>query len=306
MSTFDKGNIFNIFGYAGYVSIISTGIILRPGYTHNIKNRSSQKYQEYISYMKKLKKKKNVGLALGGGVVLGAAHIGVLKAIDEFNIKISHIAGTSIGALIAALYAFGKSWENIKSIALELGWFDISGLSLSKYGLLSNKNVGKIITDTLGDVKFEDSNIPLAAIATDISTGNKVVLTKGRVADGVMASTCIPGVFLPVEINGELLVDGGIIENIPTATVAKMGAKVIVGVDLNSKNSHKKPENIVEILINAFDYTLMNASRLQTKDADFLITPDLSSFNLIDIDQVPDLIEKGYEDTKALFAEIVR
>ena len=208
MSTFDNGNIFNIFGYAGYVSIISTGIILRPGYTHNIKNRSSQKYQEYISYMKKLKKKKNIGLALGGGVFLGAAHIGVLRAIDEFNIKISHIAGTSIGALIAALYAFRKSWEDIKSIALELGWFDISGLSLSKYGLLSNKNVGKIITDTLGDVKFEDSNIPLAAIATDISTGNKVVLTKGRVADGVMASTCIPGVFLPVEINGELLVDG--------------------------------------------------------------------------------------------------
>jgi NTE family protein len=161
--------------------------------------------------MKKLKKKKNIGLALGGGVVLGAAHIGVLKAIDEFNIKISHIGGTSIGALIAALYAFGISWKDIKSIALELGWFDITGLSLSKYGLLSNKDIGKIITDTLGDVKFEDSNIPLAAIATDISTGNNVVLTKGRVAVGIMASTCIPGVFLPVEINGELLVDGGIV-----------------------------------------------------------------------------------------------
>jgi NTE family protein len=256
--------------------------------------------------MKKLKKKKKIGLALGGGVVLGAAHIGVLKAIEEFDIKISYLAGTSIGAFIAALHAFGKTWEDIKTMALELDWFDMSSLSISKYGLLSNKNIGEIIIENLGDVTFEDASIPLAIIATDITGGDKVVLTEGNVAKSVMASTCIPGVFHPIDIQGKLLVDGAIVENVPTTSVREMGAEIVVGVDLNVKNRSKKPENIVEVLINAFDFTLMNASKLQTEGADILITPDLSAFNPIDLSQVPDLIEKGYEDTKVLFKKIVR
>jgi NTE family protein len=95
--------------------------------------------------MNKLKKRKKIGLALDGGVVLGAAHIGVLKAIEEFDIKISYLAGTSIGAFIAALHAFGKTWEDIKTMALELDWLDMSSLSISKYVLLSNKNICEVI-----------------------------------------------------------------------------------------------------------------------------------------------------------------
>jgi NTE family protein len=273
--------------------------------SHNPKNCHSNRPQK-IPTMKKLKKKKKIGLALGGGVVLGAAHIGVLKAVEEFDIKISYLAGTSIGALIAALHAFGKTWEDIKTMALELDWFDMSSLSISKYGLLSNKNIGAIIIENLGDITFEDANIPLAIIATDITSGDKVVLTEGNIAKSVMASTCIPGVFHPIDIQGKLLVDGAIVENVPTASIREMGAEIIVGVDLNVKNRCKKPENIVEVLINAFDFTLMNASKLQTEDADILITPDLSAFNPIDLSQVPDLIEKGYEDTKVLFKKIVR
>jgi len=256
--------------------------------------------------VKKLKRKKKIGLALGGGVVLGAAHIGVLKAVEEFDIKISYLAGTSIGALIAALYAFGKSWEDIKAIALELDWFELSSLSISKYGLLSNKKIGKLITDNIGDVKFQDAKIPLAIITTDIASGKKVVITEGSVAEGVMASTCVPGVFQPVEVNDKLLVDGAIVENVPTNTLHEMGAEIVVGVDLNTKHNIKRPENIIDVLLNTFDYTLMNASKLQTEDADILITPDLSSFNLIDLEQIPDLIDKGYEDAKELFVKIVR
>jgi NTE family protein len=273
--------------------------------SHNQKNCHSD-HPTNIPTMKKLKKRKKIGLALGGGVVLGAAHIGVLKAIEEFDIKISYLAGTSIGALIAALHAFGKTWEDIKTMALELDWFDISSLSISKYGLLSNKNIGEIIIKYLGEVTFEDANIPLAIVTTDIASGDKVILREGNIAKSVMASTCIPGVFHPIDIQGKLLVDGAIVENVPTTTVREMGAEIVVGVDLNAKNRSKKPENIVELLINAFDFTLMNASKLQTEDADILITPDLSSFNLIDRSQIPDLIEKGYNDAKAVLTKIVR
>ena len=243
-------------------------------------------------------KNKKAGLALGGGAVLGAAHIGALKALEEQDIEVTHIAGTSIGSLIAALFAFGKTADEIKEIALDLKWMKITDISISKFALLSNEKLGKVVTEHIGKKNIEDADIPLAIIATNISTGEKVVLDKGPVAAAVMASTCIPGVFEPVEIDDMLLVDGGIKENVPTESVKKLGADYVIGVDLHAKYSNEKPENILDVLINSFHFTLMTASKLQTEEADLVIQPDLSSFNFTDTDQVKDLIKQGYKDTK--------
>jgi|GEM_PF-1949005 len=150
-------------------------------------------------------KNKQIGLALGGGAVLGAAHIGVLKALEELEISIHYVAGTSIGAFVAAFYAFDKTWKEIEEIALKLKWIDISGISLSQYGLLSNE----------------------------------------------------------------------------------------------------KPNNIVDVMVNSFHFTLQASAKLQTKEADLLIQPDLSSFNRSDMDQVEDLIDKGYEDSISILKDIV-
>ena len=250
-------------------------------------------------------KNKQIGLALGGGAVLGAAHIGVLKALEELEISIHYVAGTSIGAFVAAFYAFDKTWKEIEEIALKLKWIDISGISLSQYGLLSNEKLGELITEYLGNKKFKKSSIPLAMIATDISNGKKVILRKGSVAEAAMASTAIPGIFNPVEIDGKLLVDGGIVENVPIQTLNDMGANYIIGVDLNAKHSYEKPNNIVDVMVNSFHFTLQASAKLQTKEADLLIQPDLSSFNRSDMDQVEDLIEKGYEDSISILKDIV-
>lgn len=243
-------------------------------------------------------KKKNVGLALGGGAVLGAAHIGVLKALDEYDIKFTHVTGTSIGAFVAAYVAFGKGWEEIREFASEMKWIDVTGISLSKYALLSNEKLGDLIEEHIGEKDIEDADIPLAMVATDIKNGEKVVLKKGSVAKAVMASTCIPGIFKPVEIDDRLLVDGGVVENVPIKTLKDLGGKKVIGVDLNAQHSYGDPENILDVILNSFHYTMQAAARLQREEADLIIAPDLSEFNRSNMDQVEDLMEKGYKDAK--------
>lgn len=243
-----------------------------------------------------IKIKKNIGLALGGGAVLGAAHVGVLRAIDEYNIRINFITGTSIGAFVAALFAFGKTWKEIESIALELKWMDISSVTLSKYALLSNEKLGELLIKHIGNKNIEDAEIPLAFIATDISNGEKVVLNKGNIAIAVMASACIPGIFKPVEMDGRMLVDGGIAENIPVKTVREMGAKFIIGVDLNAMHTYQKPNNILDIILNSFHFLIQKTDKFQTKKANILLQPDLSKYSGSDTKNVQELMQKGYEE----------
>ncbi|RNA65439.1 patatin [Prosthecochloris sp. ZM_2] len=237
---------------------------------------------------------RSVGLALGGGAVLGAAHVGVLRALDECGISVRAVAGTSIGAFIAALHAFGKSWQEIADVARDLDWFDLSGLSLSQYGLLSNKKMGGIIRDLLGRQVIEHAGIALSLVATDIATGGKVVMEQGDVSSAVMASACIPGVFRPVERNGLLLVDGVLVENVPLSPLQQRETLPVVCVDLMGGHEFSRPDNIVGLLLNAFYSALHNTTALQLESADLVITPDIGRFSLVDTSKVPEIIEAGY------------
>ncbi len=241
---------------------------------------------------------KNTGLALGGGAVLGAAHVGVLRALEEIDFKVNYITGTSIGAFVAAFVAFGKNWREIEEIASELKWFDITRVTLSKYGLLSNEKLGDLIIKHIGDRNIEDSEIPLAMIATDITTGEKVILNKGSVANAVMASTCIPGIFKPVEIDGRVLVDGGIVENVPINTIKRLGAEYVIGVDLNANRKNEKPDNIIDVLLNSFHFIMKQNILFQTEAADLLLQPDLSKYNMANMEHVQDIMDKGYDDAQ--------
>jgi NTE family protein len=237
---------------------------------------------------------KKIALGLGGGAVLGAAHVGVLRALDELSIKADMVSGTSIGSFIAALHAFGKSWQEIRDITFNLDWFDLSGPVLSQYGLLSNRKFGGIITDLLGHRKIEDAPLPLSMIATDIGTGRKVVFRDGDVAKAVMASSCIPGIFKPVEYSGTLLVDGVLVENVPVSPLREDGAETIICVDLLACHRFHQPENIIGILLNAFYSTITNTTAIQTEAVDLCICPDLSGFSLVDTHKIPDIMEAGY------------
>lgn len=241
---------------------------------------------------------KKLGLALGGGAALGAAHVGVLKAFAENELKPAFISGTSIGAFVAAHIAFGVSVERMEEISLELDWLDITAFKLSKLGLLSNKKLGEMIIDELGKVNIEEAEIPLCMIATDLCSGKKVELKKGPLYKAVMASSCLPGIFAPVEWDDMLLVDGFLCENVPISPLRDMGAKKVVAVDLTTNREYKRPKDIIDVLSNTFDIGLNNMIKTQIEEEKTLwIQPKLSAYNKSDTDQTKQLIDEGYGAT---------
>jgi NTE family protein len=241
--------------------------------------------------------KPTVGLALGGGATLGAAHVGVLKAIEEMAIDVHCISGTSVGAFVAALYAFGTSPASIEEEIRGLNWLDISGISFEriKLGLFSNDKLGKSVKKMLGNALISDSEIPLAIVATDIASGKKVELTECAVSQAVMASTAVPGIFAPVEIDGQMLVDGGLVENVPITPLRKIGADLVIGVDLSARRSYRKPDDLIDVLMNSIDVAIDTATRLQTSKADIVISPELSAYSRTDTAQISELVDEGFE-----------
>ncbi len=234
---------------------------------------------------------------MGGGATLGAAHIGVLKALEERSIDVHCISGTSIGAYIAALYAFGVSPSDIEDEVRGLNWLDISSFSFVKlkFGLLTNEKLGDSIEKMLGDVQVKDSRIPLAIVATDIANCKKAVLTQCSISQAVMATTCVPGIFSPIDIDDQMLVDGGLVENVPISPLKDLGADLTVGVDLSAHRSYRKPDDLIDVLINSMDIAIDNATRLQTSDADLVIAPKLHAYSRTDSEQISELVDEGYK-----------
>jgi NTE family protein len=245
-----------------------------------------------------LKETENVGVALSGGAVLGAAHIGALRALDEAGVSIGFVAGTSIGAFVAAMIAAGVSLDDAEKTLLDLDWLDISRIRPSRMGLLSNDKLGDALVRVAGIDAIEDAGIPLGIVATDISNGECVVLTEGDLSLAVRASTCVPGLFIPVEHDGKILVDGGLVDNVPVEAVRNLGADYVIAVDVGRERSYERPDDLVDVLVNSIDIAIDNATRLKSSDADFIITPELSQGSRTDADRIESLIQEGYESTR--------
>jgi len=177
-----------------------------------------------------------VGLALSGGGARGLAHIGVLIVLQQEGIPIDLLAGTSMGGFVAAVYAAGMEPSAIKAEALSLSsprrLWSLIDLVPPRRGLFEGQKVHDYMASFLGDRTFDDLSISLTVIATDLNTGQQVHLNHGRVADAVHATIALPGILAPVERNGQLLVDGGILNNLPTDVARDMGADVVVAVNV--------------------------------------------------------------------------
>ena len=245
----------------------------------------------------------SVGVALGGGATLGTAHIGVLKALVEEEIPIHYISGTSAGALVAACFAFGVPLPRMIEVAHNMSWKKFSTFGRSRLGISSNEPMGTFITDVLGDVQIEDAPLPLAIVATDIEHRTMVILRSGRLRDAVRASTSLPGMFVPVEIDGRLLVDGGLMENVPLTALGEMGATFRIGVHLLASQSTARPRHIVDVISSTFS-TLSSHRDKGLADADFMIEPNTSAFDMMKFKDIEQVIDEGYRAAMAVMPEL--
>lgn len=182
-----------------------------------------------------VKGKMKIGYALGGGAARGLSHIGVLKALEEHGIFPDIIAGTSVGAIVGALYAGGYKPGEIEALVLGLDWKQLLRLvdmTLPRSGLLQGKGVITLLKSVLGDLTFPQLKCAFACVTTDIMNGEQIVLRDGSLIDAVRASIAIPGIFTPVEIKGRYLVDGSLINAVPVSVCRDMGAGYVIGVNV--------------------------------------------------------------------------
>ncbi|QBF29045.1 hypothetical protein EXN22_08715 [Pseudomonas tructae] len=284
-----------------------------------------------------------VGLVLSGGAARGLAHIGVLKALEEQGIKVDAIAGTSMGAVVGGLYASGYKVDELEKLALGIDWqqalsdapprkdvpfrrkqddrdflvkqklsFRDDGSLGLPLGVIQGQNLALLLESMLAHTSdtrdFDKLPIPFRAVATDIASGEKVVFRRGHLPQVIRASMSIPAVFAPVELDGQLLVDGGMVDNIPLDVAREMGVDVAIVVDIGTPlRNRKQLATVVDVLNQSI--TLMTRRNSEEQLAalhrdDILIQPPLSSFGVTDFGRAQDMIDAGYRAARALDARL--
>ena len=254
---------------------------------------------------------KKLGFALGAGGSRGVAHIGFLKAMEEEGIKPDCIAGCSMGSVIGAAYSAGMSFHDMESAVEKLRILDLLMPSSQRGGFFDTKRIRKLLERYIGDVEFSELSIPYRCIAVDMITQSVVEFKEGKVLDGVVASSCIPGVFKPTVMNGMRLIDGGVLERVPYRTAKEMGADIVVAVDvLGWRDCRKEMPTTLGIMFEVYD--LMDNARTKTKREkdkrkkmfDVWLEPALEDMNPYSCKKTLWAIEKGYEIGKAAAPKI--
>ncbi len=241
--------------------------------------------------------RKKTGLALSGGAARGFAHLGVLKVLEENGIPIDFIAGTSAGSFAGGAFASGLKVAEIIEMSRKIGWFKMAGFSYSAKGFLTNAPMGNFIKQNFPFRKFEDLPIPFAAVACDLETGKSVVLKdSGDLPFAIRASCAIPGVFMPLEDEkGRKLIDGGVVAPIPTKAVRKMGAEIIIAVDVLACGATYwgTPSTLLGVFFQSALMLLRAASKAQHYRADVVIIPQIAHLRPDEIGKIDEFIEAG-------------
>jgi NTE family protein len=246
-----------------------------------------------------------LGVALGGGFARGLAHIGVFKVLEEENIPVAFIAGTSVGSVIGAAYASGISAKELEEVASLVRFKDFSRWTFSRFGLFSNDKMSVFLHKILRCKTFEELRIPLAIAATDIITGEPAVFTSGDLVDPVRASCAYPGMFQPVRIGGRLLVDGLLAHAVPANPLRDMGAERVISVYLAAHwVKPGGPRHVFDVIGQCFSIAQSRMCGPWHAASDVILEPEIGEFAYDDFVRAPELIRAGEAVTRAALPQI--
>lgn len=234
-----------------------------------------------------------IGLALGSGGARGFAHVGVLKVFQEENIPIHIISGSSMGALVGALYGTGHSMEMLYKLSSAFQRKFFLDWTVPKMGFIAGRKLKDFIHLFTHGKRIEDLNVQLAIVATDIQAAEKVVFTEGPIAEAVRASIAIPGILVPEKVNGRLLVDGGVIDRVPVSVAKEMGADIVIGVDVTSVKKNAEITTIFDVIMQSIDILQLEIIESRKMASDVMIRPAIDSYNSRAFTHITDIIAAG-------------
>jgi NTE family protein len=280
-----------------------------------------------------------IGLVLGGGGALGISHVGVLKVLEELRIPIDYVTGTSMGSIVGGLYATGLSPDQIGNTLAAIDWGDAlkdrprredlafrrkqdadryllgielgvgrGGVKLPR-GAASGQKLNYLLqtmtATTVTAKSFDELNIPFRCVATDIRSGEAVILSRGNLADSIRASMAVPGAFTPVEIGGRLLVDGGLVKNMPVDVVKDMGAEVVIAVDVvGFELADVKVDSAVDLLARSYTILKRPMEEKQLAEADYVVVPQLQGLTAGDFHRTAEFVPRGEAAARAVAGKL--
>ncbi len=245
-----------------------------------------------------------VGLALGSGGARGFAHLGALKVLREHSIPIDIIAGSSMGALVGCFYAFGHNLDQLIKLSIAFRRNYYLDFTVPKMGFITGDRVKNLIRLFMQGKRLEELNIPVAVIATDLQTGEKIEFTEGPIPEIVRASISIPGIFVPERYDGRLLIDGGVADRVPISTVKKMGADLVIGIDVSQLNQKADIQTVYDVIIQSIDIMQQEVIAAREIECDIMIQPRVEHLDAKEFKNIEQIIQLGEQAVLKKIPEI--
>lgn len=247
-----------------------------------------------------------IGLALGGGAARGFAHVGVIQVLEEAGIRPTLVTGTSAGSLVAAIYASGKNGKQLQRVAETMEEATIADWTLPLFtrGMLRGDALARYVNEQVGSRLIEDMALPLGIVATDLNSGQSVLFQKGDTGTAVRASSAVPAVFQPVKISGRDYVDGGLVSPVPVRAARKMGAELVIAVDISSAPEGGVTAGTLDVLLQTFTIMGNSINGFELKDADIVVRPLLVGVSSADFSARKRSIDAGRQAMLQLLPQL--
>lgn len=235
-----------------------------------------------------------IALVLGAGSARGLAHIGVLQVLEEHSIPFDFIVGSSMGAMVGGIYASGTNLKLLDKMIESINHNLFFDVRIPRFGFIAGKKISSFLQLVTKNQGFSDLKLPLSVVATDLITGQRVIIEEGLVCEAIRASISIPGVFNPVVKEEQVLVDGAVADRLPISVARDKGADIVMAVDVTfGENREVKIKNTLDVIMTALDIMQKQQFDLISSNADILIQPDVSSYSPRDFESSREIIDLG-------------